>query len=86
MLWLAGSAQHGVHTEIHVRHHIAQKYHLHELTGVGQCHIRGTEEQQDWVEEQQTDHHEYESNQQIERHRITQQMFRRLIVLLTKLH
>ena len=46
MFGFTGGSQHGIHTEIHVRHHIAQKDDYHEFTGVWQRHVRGAKETQ----------------------------------------
>ena len=86
MTRLACRTQHGIHTEVHVRHHITKQNHRHELTGVGQRRIRSTEEDQDRIEEYQTDDHKGEADNQVQRYRITQQVLSRLIVTLPQFH
>ena len=66
--------------------HITQKDHLHELTGIGQRHVGGSKEPENRFQEDQTDHHEQETNNQVQCHGIAQQMFGRLIVPLSEFH
>ena len=86
MTRLSGGSQDRIHAKVHVRHHIAQQDDNHEFAGIGQRHVAGSEEAQNGVEEQQTDDHEQESHNEIQRHRIAQQLLGTLIVVLTQFH
>ena len=66
--------------------HITQQDHLHKLSGIGKCHVRGTKEAQDRIEENETHCHEKESDNQIQGDGITQQVLCRLIVFPPQLH
>ena len=86
MARFACSSEHGIRTEVHVRHHVTQQDHNHKLPGIGQCGVRSTEESEDRIEEQQREHHKREADDQVQRHRITQQVLGYTIVFLTQFH
>ena len=74
--------QHGIHTKIHVGHHISQEDGLHELTGIRQSNIRRTEETKNRIKKYQADCHEQEAHNGIQRYRITKQMLSSSIITL----
>ena len=62
--------------------HVSQQDHRHKLAGIRQCHITGSEEQQDGIQKQQTDHHKRETDDQVQGNGVTQQMLCCLVVFL----
>ena len=82
MTRLSGGSQDRIHAKVHVRHHIAQQDDSHKLAGIGQCDIAGAKEAQDGVQEYQAYHHKQEADNQVQRHRIAQQMLGSPIVAL----
>ena len=86
MTRFACRTKHSVHTKVHVRHHVTQQDHRHELAGVGQRCLRGSEEKQNRIKEGQTDNHKQESDNQVQGYRISQKVLCCLIVLLSQFH
>ena len=68
-----------------MRHDVTQQDDYHEFASVWQGHVTGSEEAQNGVEEQQADCHEQESDDEIQRHRIAQQVLGGLVVALSQL-
>ena len=85
MTRFAGSPQHGIHTEVHVGHHVTQQDDRHKLPGIGQRHLRSSKEKEDGVQEHQAHHHEDKADNQVQRHGITQQILCPLVVALSQL-
>ena len=58
-------SEQGIHTEIHVAHHIAQQDDDHILMGIDERLVAGSEESQDRVEEEQTDDAQSDTDDEI---------------------
>ena len=67
-------------------HGIAEKYHLHILTGVGQGILRCSEKHQYGVEKQQSHHGEHYSHDDVQRHVVAQYPLRYGVVFLSEFH
>ena len=86
LLGLARCSEQGIHTEIHVAHHIAQQDDDHILMGIDERLVAGSEESQDRVEEEQTDDAQSDTDDEVQRNRVTQNVLRCGIVFLSQLH
>ena len=83
---ITGSPQNSVHSKIHVSYSVANEDDLHELTGIGQRDVTGAEEAKYRVEQNPADHHEQQSDDQVQRDSVAQQMLGGLVVALAQLH
>ena len=86
LLGLARGSEQGIHTEIHVAHHIAQQDDDHILMCIDERLVAGSEESQDRVEEEQADDAQSDTDDEIQRNRITQNVLRCGIIFLSQLH
>ncbi len=85
-LGLACRPEQGVHAEIHVAHHIAQQDDDHILVGIDERLVAGSEEPKDGVEEEQTDDTQSDTDDEIKRYRVAQNVLRCGVVFLAQLH
>ena len=83
---LAGCPEQRIHAEIHVAHHITQQDDDHIVTCIDECLVAGSEESQNRVEEEQTDHAQSDTDDEIQRNCVTQNVLGCSIILLSQLH
>ena len=81
-----GCSEHGVHSEIHVGEHVSQQHYHHIVFGIGQSLFACTEEIKDRVEKQQRNDAECQSDDEVQRHGVSQYPLCRVVVFLSEFH